>query len=256
MQNNTFSTLFIGQNLIKLSSVDSTNNYLKKVASNSEPLPEGTVIMADNQFAGRGQQQNIWHAEAGKNLTFSIWLKPDCLLAGQHFVLNMLVCVALNNALAKYLPVDLTIKWPNDIYFKDHKIGGILIENAIMGNKIKNSIIGIGLNVNQRDFQHTMLGKAASIAQILQQDVNLMVLLNEICIQIEQLYLRVKTVGHDFLKELYTNKLYRLNQLAFYRDKDRVFEGKIEGISENGLLRIKPLDEECIEFSFKEVSFM
>ena len=88
MQNNTFSTLFVGQNLIKLSAVDSTNNFLKSLVSNSEPLPEGTVIMADDQFAGRGQQQNNWQAEPGKNLTFSILLKPSFLPLNRQITIN------------------------------------------------------------------------------------------------------------------------------------------------------------------------
>jgi len=189
LQNNTFSTLFVGQNLIKLSAVDSTNNYLKNLTSNSEPLPEGTVIMAEHQFAGRGQRDSVWHAEAGKNLTFSLLLRPGFISVEKQFVLNMLVSVALNNVLLKYLPVGLSIKWPNDIYVNDRKIGGVLIENVIVGSNIKQSIIGIGLNINQSVFDDDLKSKTISISQILQQDVNLMVLLNEICIQIEQLYL-------------------------------------------------------------------
>lgn len=256
MQNNTFSTLFVGQNLIKLSAVDSTNNYLKNLLSNSEPLPEGTVIMADHQYAGRGQQGNVWKAEAGKSLTFSLLLRPNFLLVQQQFDLNMLVSVALNNVLLKYLPLNLSVKWPNDIYIGDQKIGGILIENVVAGNTIKQSIIGIGLNVNQKKFDDDLNGRTTSISQILQQDVNLMVLLAELCTQVEQLYLKLRLGKSTQLKDLYVSKLYRLNRLARYSANGEVFEGMIEGISEFGLLKIRTCDGNTHEFGFKEVVFI
>ncbi|MNK38085.1 Bifunctional ligase/repressor BirA [compost metagenome] len=256
MQNNTFSTLFVGQNLIKLSAVDSTNNYLKKLTSNSEPVPEGTVIMAEHQFAGRGQLDNVWHAAPGKNLTFSLLLRPSFISVDKQFVLNMLISVALNNVLFKYLPVGLSVKWPNDIYVGDKKIGGILIENILVGSKIKQSIIGIGLNINQSVFANDLKERITSISQILQQDVNLMVLLNEICTQIEQLYLKMKSGAITTLQDLYVSKLYRLNKLEKYSAKGEVFEGTIEGISAQGLLRIKPFDGQVVEFGFKEVTFI
>ncbi|RYG09111.1 MAG: biotin--[acetyl-CoA-carboxylase] ligase, partial [Chitinophagaceae bacterium] len=153
MQNNTFSTLFVGQNLIKLSAVDSTNNFLKNLVSNSEPLPEGTVIMADDQYAGRGQQNNVWKAEPGKNLTFSLLLRPTFLRLNQQFLLNMAVSIAVNDVLGGLLGSTVSIKWPNDIYFRNLKMGGMLIENNIVGNGIKTAIIGIGSNVNQQNFE-------------------------------------------------------------------------------------------------------
>jgi BirA family biotin operon repressor/biotin-[acetyl-CoA-carboxylase] ligase len=256
LQNNTFSTLFVGQNLIKLSAVDSTNNYLKNLLSNSEPLPEGTVIMADHQFAGRGQQGNVWKAEAGKSLTFSLLLRPSFLSVQQQFDLNMLVSIALNNVLLKYLPHNLSVKWPNDIYINDQKIGGILIENVVAGSTIKQSIIGIGLNVNQKKFDDELETRTTSISQILQQDVNLMVLLAEICTQIEQLYLKLRVGKSTQLKDLYVSKLYKLNKLGKYKAKGEVFEGIIEGVTKLGLLKIRAYDGKTYEFGFKEVAFV
>lgn len=212
--------------------------------------------MADHQFAGRGQRESVWQTEPGKNLTFSVFLKPEFISIEKHFDLNMLISVALSNALTKYLPLDLTVKWPNDIYHKDLKIGGMLIENAIIGNKIKHSIIGIGLNVNQRIFDEQLQQRASSISQILQQDVNLTVLLIEICTQIEQLYLKLKKGNSTFLKELYVNRLYRLHKLAKYSRNGEVFDGVIEGINDMGLLRIKPLDAELMEVDLKEIVFL
>ena len=148
MQNNTFSGLFVGQNLITLNEVDSTNTFLKDALSKSTPLLDGTVIMAEKQFAGRGQVENSWQSEAGKNLTFSILLNPSFLAVDRQFELNKAISIALNDVLIKYIPASAFIKWPNDLYINDKKLGGILIEG---GQKIIGEpfwmIIGIGLNL-------------------------------------------------------------------------------------------------------------
>lgn len=255
MQNNTFSTLFVGQNLIKLTSVDSTNNFLKSLVSNSEPLPEGTVIMADDQYAGRGQQNNVWRAEPGKNLTFSLLLKPTFLPLNQQFLLNMAVSIAINDALSLFLGESLAIKWPNDIYFRNQKIGGVLIENSIVGNDIKTAIIGIGINVNQQHFVAELTGRATSVFQILQKDVNLMALLAEICSALERLYLQLRAGKHTNIRQSYVDKLYQLNKPALYQKGDEIFEGSIKGVSANGLLRMERNDE-IQEFNFKEIAFL
>lgn len=255
MQNNTFSTLFVGQNLIKLSAVDSTNNFLKRLVSNSEPLPEGTVIMADDQYAGRGQQNNVWKVAPGKNLTFSLLLKPSFLPLHQQFLLNMAVSIAINNVLTQLLGEGLSIKWPNDIYFRNQKLGGILIENSIVGNDIKTAIIGVGINVNQQYFDGELTTKATSVFQILQKDVNLVGVLAEICSAIEGLYLQLKAGNRTNLKETYVNRLYQLNKLARYRKGGEVFEGVINGVADNGLLLMET-DAGLQEFNFKEIAFL
>ncbi len=255
MQNNTFSTLFVGQNLIKLSAVDSTNNFLKNLVSNSEPLAEGTVIMAENQYAGRGQQQNTWHAEPGKNLTFSVLFRPGFLPLTQQFLLNMVVSVAVNKVLSTYAPSGMRIKWPNDIYHFDQKLGGILIENAIVGNAIKTAVIGIGLNVNQRDFGPDLKSRATSLWQILQQDVNLDVLLSEICAELEKLYLQLRAGHYTELRQTYVDRLYRFEEQASYRQNGEVFEGTIKGISDLGLLRLEK-EGQIVEYNFKEIEFL
>lgn len=255
MQNNTFSTLFVGQNLIKLSAVDSTNNFLKNLVSNSEPLAEGTVIMAEDQYAGRGQQENIWHAEPGKNLTFSVLLRPTFLPLNKQFLLNMVVSIAINKVLSRYVTTGISIKWPNDIYYKDKKLGGILIENTLMGSAIKTAVIGIGLNVNQQLFADELRQKATSIAQILQEDVNLDGLLSEICAELESQYLQLRA-GHDtVLKQTYVDKLYKLNQPAAYRQNGEVFEGTIIGVNDLGLLCLE-IEGQMAEYNFKEIEFL
>lgn len=255
LQNNTFSTLFIGQNLIKLLAVDSTNNFLKSLVSNSEPLPEGTVIMADNQFAGRGQKDSHWHSEPGKNLTFSIYLLPRFLDASQQFKLNMAVSIGLNEALTEYLGPDVRIKWPNDIYYKSKKLGGMLIENVLSGQHLKSSIIGIGLNVNQQQFSPEIEGTACSLNQILQKDVNLIELLAVICSHIESEFLKLKASSGKSLKLNYLNRLYQYGISADYRHGDQVFEGVIRDITESGKLLILQNGRE-VAYDFKEVEFL
>jgi BirA family biotin operon repressor/biotin-[acetyl-CoA-carboxylase] ligase len=255
LQNNTFSTLFVGQNLIKLSEVDSTNNFLKGLVSNSEPLPEGTVIMADNQFAGRGQQQNSWVAEPGKNLTFSLYFKPTFLNIQQQFLFNMAISNGLAEALTTILGAGVKIKWPNDIYYNDQKLVGILIENLISGHTYKSSIVGIGINVNQQKFDPALKNRATSIWQILQKDVSLMGLLSEICNHIEADYLRLKADRYIYLQKAYLEKLYRFGALHNYRHNGEIFEGRIVNVKENGAIVLE-IGETEKDFLFKEVEFI
>ena len=255
MQNNTFSTLFVGQNLIKLSEVDSTNNFLKSLVSNSEPLPEGTVIMAENQYQGRGQVESVWHAEPGKNLTFSILLHPGFLEPGKQFTLNMVLSIAVQKALKKITGDGLSIKWPNDIYFGHRKIGGMLIENILSGSRIKACIVGIGINVNQEAFDPALQTRASSIWQILHQHVDLTALLAEICRYVEIGYMKFKQGTYTDLREEYLNYLYLYNQKASYRQNGEIIEGKIVDVSDTGFLTLET-SKGLITYNFKEIEFI
>lgn len=256
MQNNTFSTLFVGQNLIKLSYVDSTNNYLKLLTSKSEPLPEGTAIMADNQFAGRGQRESVWQSSPGQNLTFSIYLLPGFIPLTKSFLLNVIVSIGVYDALYPYLGDDLSVKWPNDIYYKHYKIGGILIENAISGIGFKHSIVGIGLNVNQLDFDDAISAKASSLSLILQRNVDLLILFNEICYAIESAYLNVKQGDAESFINKYVEKLYLFNERAMFRQNENIFEGQIVGVSTEGYLQIRLENGNILSCGIKEVEFL
>lgn len=254
MQNNTFSTLFVGQNLIKLKEVDSTNDFLKNLVSKSEPLAEGTVIMADNQYAGRGQQENIWQTEAGKNISISIYLKPSFLALNKQFYLNIVVSLAVNDALAAFIPKNIKVKWPNDIYFRDKKLGGILIENILTGSSIKSSVIGIGLNINQQQFRTELLDKATSLVQILQKEVDLMDIMSKIFVYMEKYYLILKSGKFGILQNDYLEKLYNFNKLAFYKQNGKIFEGIIMGIEDGGRLLMET-KAGLKTFNFKEIEF-
>ena len=254
MQNNIFSGLFVGQNFISIKEVDSTNNFLKELLSNSKPLIEGTVIMAENQYAGRGQHQNGWHATAGKNLTFSLLLQPHFLAVASQFDLVRAVSLGVYDALAPLLDEKLKIKWPNDIYYADCKLGGMLIENLVQGGQIRNSIIGIGLNINEEHFPEN-LPNAISLKQILHADYDLNTLLSEICSHIEAYYLNLKAGKVSILRSDYINRLYWLNEEKRFKSANRVFTGVIKGVRDNGLLLVNNNGEE-LEFNLKEIEFL
>ncbi|GGH12895.1 biotin--[acetyl-CoA-carboxylase] ligase [Pedobacter zeae] len=255
MQNNTFSTLFVGQNLIKLKEVDSTNNFLKDLVSKSEPLAEGTVIMADNQFAGRGQQENVWQTQAGKNISTSIYLKPSFLPLNKQFYLNIAVSLAVSDALTCFVSEGIKVKWPNDIYYGQKKLGGILIENILTGTTIKSSVIGIGLNINQSEFSENIRERATSVIQILQKNVPLLDIMKKIFLFMEKYYLILRAGNYHILQNDYLARLYNYQVSALYKHNGEIFEGLITGVEDGGRLAVDTKDG-LKSFNFKEIEFI
>jgi BirA family biotin operon repressor/biotin-[acetyl-CoA-carboxylase] ligase len=218
-------------------------------------LPEGTVIMAESQYAGRGQQQNKWNSEPGKNLTFSLLLYPTFLPVTNQFDLTRIISLGVHDALEPILGGRLKIKWPNDIYYGDKKLGGMLIENSLQGSQIKQSIIGIGLNVNQAQFPD-WVPNPASVKQILQQDYDLKTLLSDICRNIEAWYLNLRAGKIKFIRESYLKQLYWLNEQHSFRSNFEIFEGRITGVRDAGLLLVENNKGIETEFNFKEIEFL
>lgn len=260
------NTLFTGKFLVHLPSVDSTNNYAKEYIANSSPI-DGTVILADNQFAGRGQIGNKWMVEPNKNLTFSIVYNTSFLLATEQFYLNMAVSLGVWRAMEEvFLGCDslksankttTLIKWPNDILANNLKIAGILIENTISGVYLKHSIIGIGLNINQSTFPAAI--KATSMKVIAQKELDRDIVLNIILSHIEKYYLSLKQKQYTKIKKEYLEHLFRIDELAHYKKQDSVFEGIIRGVEDNGnlIMETNTNGNSTIEkFAFKEISFI
>jgi BirA family biotin operon repressor/biotin-[acetyl-CoA-carboxylase] ligase len=254
LQNNNFLRAFVGQNLVTLKEVDSTNTFLKYILANSAPVPDGTVIMAESQVAGRGQQQNKWYSSAGESLAFSILLKPQFLSVSQQFCLTQVVSIAVYETLQPLVGNTLKIKWPNDIYIGSRKLGGILIENQVQGGSIKNAIVGIGLNVNQTNFPD-WVPNAVSLRQILQTDYDLKALLFEICDHVEQWYIKLKQGLDSQLNEAYLEALYLMNKVGRFKVQDAIFEGMITGVSPEGLLQVKHNDQIKV-YNLKEIEFL
>lgn len=255
MQNNTFSALFVGQNLLTLKEVNSTNDFLKNLLSNSKPLPEGTVIMAEHQFAGRGQQENKWHSQPGKNLTISLLLNSSFLSVADQFDLNRVISLGVVDALVPLLGNELKIKWPNDIYYDDKKLGGILIENIIQGDQIKHAVIGIGLNINQDSFTADA-GNATSLKQILHKNYDLRALLSDICSHIEAWYIKLREAKRETIRIAYLDRLYWLNQQKQFRSNNGTFIGVITNVKSNGMLVVTNEAGAELEFSLKEIEFL
>lgn len=253
LQSNTFSSFFNGQKLISLKRVSSTNDYLKQELSKSAPFPEGTVIMAEEQHMGRGQVGNRWEGEPGKNLTFSLLLRPDFLPAHDQFKLNIAISTAIHRVLSSFLGEAVKLKWPNDILVADCKLGGILIENSVQGTNIRESVIGIGINVNQTDFEFAP--RACSIKQLLHREYILTDLLYELCSSIEQSYRQLKTPRFLAEKEYYITHLYGLGENKVFRQQNSERIGKIEGVDSQGRLIIR-FENGSESFAFKEIEML
>jgi BirA family transcriptional regulator, biotin operon repressor / biotin---[acetyl-CoA-carboxylase] ligase len=245
------NTLFVGQKILKLAEIESTNNFASKLIADASVF-EGTVVTASYQTAGKGQRGNIWQSEHGKNLTLSIILKPTFLPASAQFKLNKAVSLALADFVSEFTEEKVSIKWPNDIYVKDKKIAGILIENQLKNATIQNTIVGIGINVNQTEFES--LSKATSLKIISAKDYDLESLLGVLCEKIESRYLQLKNNGN--IDEQYLKILYRYNTESLFESEGEIFSGIIIGISPSGKLLLEKKSGGIREFDLKEVAFI
>lgn len=238
-------------NIINLDKTHSTNQYLQELLQNGE-LEEGTCVRAGFQTAGRGQQGNFWESEEGKNLTFSIVLYPDFLSIIEQFIISQIVSLAIKEVLDHYSE-DISVKWPNDIYWQDKKIAGILIENSLIGNQIQHSIIGIGLNVNQETFLSDA-PNPVSLKQMTNRGFDLDALLKELLNAIFKYYLKLIQGGAGGIRKQYLNCLYRKEGFHSYSDNNGIFRAKIEDVQDNGRLCLLTETGERRLYYFKEVS--
>ncbi|WP_028295323.1 biotin--[acetyl-CoA-carboxylase] ligase [Olivibacter sitiensis] len=255
MQNNTFKDLITEEKIIRFERLSSTNDYAKTlVLSKVKPIEEGTVIMADDQYAGKGQHGSTWSAKPGENLTFSIVLCPIFLNPNHQFRLNIAISLAIRNYLSNFLSERVEIKWPNDIYIKGRKIAGILIENILYGSKWSYSIIGIGININQASFDKT-LPNATSLSNETSRSYDINVELPLLLKEIEASYLGLKTGGHTKQKAAYIKSLYRLGELHPFEINGVRVEGKIAGVNEEGKL-LMDFNGHIADFDLKEIAYV
>ena len=245
--------LFIGKNLVKLEAVDSTNNFAKDLLTKSSPI-EGTIILAHKQFAGRGQMGNTWKTQPGKNLTISLIVYPNFLEIEKQFFLNMAIALAIKDFCEFVLSDEIKIKWPNDIYYRDKKLGGILIENILHGNKLTSSVVGIGLNVNQIEFDPA-LPNPVSLSQITDVRYEIEDLLRKLCVFLEKYYLQLRQLHFNFLDKAYTEALYRYQQTYSFKKGEQAFKGEINGVTKEGKIIIHANGKE-LKFGFKEVEYV
>ena len=240
---------------IKLSATDSTNSFLKDLSQNST-LENFTTVVTQNQVKGRGQQESKWISEPHKNLTFSTFITFTNLNIINKRYLNFAISLAVYNVLLTNKIHKPSIKWPNDIMSANKKICGILIENTFSGDKIKNSFVGIGLNVNQENFP-THLTNATSLKLETGLNFNLDNLLKDILVEIKHNIKLLTTQQFNQLEENYLAALYKKNIPTMFKDsKDIIFMGMISGISNHGKLQVLLEDDAVKEFGIKEISFL
>lgn len=249
-------TLFVGQNSIHVESLDSTNSYASELLRQIE-LSEGSIIYSFQQLNGRGQRGNIWESEPLKNMALSLVLYPKFLTVEQQFLLTKITSLAVADLMAEmlidcYKQEQVSIKWPNDIYVNEKKIAGILIENGLRETTIQTSVIGIGVNVNQLNFNVT---NATSLASLCDKEFELMEVLNRLCEFFEARYLQLKSNKLEGIDTAYLERLYKLNVWANYCSLEKMFEGKIVGVSKIGKLQVEVRSGEVKEFDLKEIGF-
>jgi BirA family biotin operon repressor/biotin-[acetyl-CoA-carboxylase] ligase len=246
-------TLFLGKNSIYLPSCHSTNDIAAEIIQTKRVF-DGTIVITSNQTAGRGQRENTWEAMPNQNITVSMILKPDFLNIAQQFRLNMAVSLGIYEFLCKYLSEGLAIKWPNDIYVANRKMGGVLIENTLSGSRIAYSVIGIGLNINQLSFSND---KAISLRLALHKldDYEIEKLIEQLCECIEKYYLQLKNGHTEVQKKKYLERIFRFGELHQYDQNGERLLGKIIDVAETGHL-IMEVGEEVKMFDFKEISFV
>ncbi len=259
MNNYQAPTRFVGKKTKYLDCCESTNLLGFQEALNGE-VPEGFAWIAGQQTAGKGQRGNVWHAQANQNLLVSYLLKPDHELLSSQFYLSKAAAIGIVQGLQLWATeilgdeLPLAIKWPNDIYLDEQKLGGILIESNFQSGKWAFSILGIGLNINQIAFDGL---RATSLRKWMQnpQLIDISSIFNYVSFGIEESYQAFINQSFTKLDTNYHQHLFRLNQWHLFEDKNGTFEGKIVCVNEQGLIEIEKNDG-LESYDIKELSFI
>ena len=219
-----------------------------------EKYHEGDVVWADFQTAGRGQRGHEWHSRKGENLTFSVVLEPTFVPIAEQFSVSEVVALSLVDMLAEY-GIEAKIKWTNDIYVGDKKLVGILIEHSLAATTLRRTIVGVGINVNQTEFDAS-LPNPVSMAQLLGRELDAEEVLQCFLQHLQENYEALREM-QNLLHERYNSLLYRLNELRTYAlPSGERFSAKILGTATNGALRLEDTEGKTKDYLFKEVEFV
>jgi len=240
-------------NIIKLNAINSTNDYLKGLLA-ERYVENFTAVVAEDQMQGRGQMGAKWNVEPGKNLTFSILVKDLLLKIDEIFALNAAVAVSISEALESFARTQTTIKWPNDILAGNRKIGGILIENIIRNDGEIYSVIGIGLNINQKDFSG--LPKASSLSVVEGRDFDKEAIMAAIIEKLRRNVSRILNKDIAVIWSMYHGRLYKKDIPMPFEKGDKRFMGIIKGVSKDGNLSVRLEDDSIASFGLKEVTML
>ena len=239
--------------IIKLDAIDSTNSYLKKLL-NKESLDDLTVVVSKHQTKGRGRNGNVWSNKPSLNLAFSIYKRLSDFKIDKKFMLNVITSISVYKTLEKYNLCDLTIKWPNDIMAGNKKISGILIENNIRGNRIKYSVIGIGININQSKFKN--MPNATSIFIETGKLNSVETIAQELQKKLEKNFERFKINEFELIKN-YNSLLYRKNETSNFLAKDMSkFWGEIIKVGVNGEITLRESNKQFSKYSEDDIKLI
>ena len=220
-----------------------------------EKYREGDVVWADFQTAGRGQRGHIWHSRKGENLTFSVVLEPLFLPIAEQFSVSEVVALSLVDMLSDY-GIEAKIKWTNDIYVSDKKLVGILIEHSLSLASLRRTVVGIGINVNQMEFDAS-LPNPVSMAQLLGGELDAEGVLRCFMIHLQRNYELLRGGAKSVLHDRYNSLLYRKNEYHTYAlPSGEKFRAKILGTAPSGALRLESEEGTTKDYLFKEVEFM
>jgi BirA family biotin operon repressor/biotin-[acetyl-CoA-carboxylase] ligase len=238
--------------LIRLAEADSTNRYLTALCEQGR-IEEFTIVLSDFQTAGRGQQETTWEGERGKNLLFSVVLYPSLEVRSQ-FLLSQIIALSVKEELDEWAS-GFSVKWPNDIYWEDKKISGILIENNLNGSRIERSIAGIGLNINQKEF-HSSAPNPVSLTQITGREHDLLSILGKITKRYIRYYEQLRQGKQETVAERYRQSLFWKEGLHPYADAHGTFTARIVRVNPNGSLVLQDESGRERGYTFKEVSHL
>ncbi|MGN6400188.1 MAG: biotin--[acetyl-CoA-carboxylase] ligase [Flavisolibacter sp.] len=241
----------IGSPFIELPTVDSTNNYAMGLV-HAGMAQHGTAVFTHDQTKGRGQRSKNWNSEAKSNIAISIIIEPKELSPSQAFMLSKAIAVGTLHFFNSYAQTDVKIKWPNDIYWRDRKAGGILIENVFQGIDWKYAIAGIGLNINQTHFGD-LINKAVSLKQITGKDWGPLSLAKDLCDCLNKAYRNVIT-NPQLIAHEYQQHLYKVDEKVKLKKANRIFEANVKGVTDSGQLIVEHAAEE--RFDVGEVEWV
>lgn len=226
----------IGEPFTVLQSIDSTNNYAMAQV-HAGLASHGNAYFAMEQTGGKGQRGKTWNTSVGENIALSIVLKPGVLILSDQFLLSLAVALACYDLISQYAGEETSIKWPNDIYWRDRKAGGILIENVIQGVNWQYAIVGIGININQTRFDQN-LKNPVSLKQITGNTIDIIELSKELCRALQYRFDALQTRDVSLLEQ-YNNVLYKREQTVTLKHKNIVFKTVVKGVNRQGRLIVQ-----------------
>lgn len=236
----------IGLPFMELAVVESTNIYAMDLLQ-ANLAGHGTAVFAHRQTAGKGQRGKRWTGEPGLNIALSVLVDCSSLIITRQFPLSLMAAMACHDFFSSYAGEETRIKWPNDLYWRDRKAGGILIENLVRGNKWQGAVVGIGININQVVFSE-LLKNPVSLKQITGKTFEPVVLAKELCARLEKRWQQLKSGDESGLLADYNRHLYKRGEEVRLKTGSIAFRGQVEEVTEEGELRVSGARQDLFRF--------